>query len=93
MDIDIDAFYSEQDKRMNLPDEDFDEYLERIGARARCVFLTSAQLFIPTRTLRKGVVDPTVVLNPGHPSQDTNEDTENSPARGLLSSANIDGLR
>ncbi|KAF5376697.1 hypothetical protein D9615_007866 [Tricholomella constricta] len=30
--MDIDAYYRELDKRMNLPDDDLDEYLNRIGA-------------------------------------------------------------
>ncbi|GLB44450.1 putative DNA polymerase beta palm [Lyophyllum shimeji] len=35
MDMDVEAFFREQDKRMNLPDDDFDEYLNRIGAYRR----------------------------------------------------------
>ncbi|KAG5638696.1 hypothetical protein H0H81_010921 [Sphagnurus paluster] len=33
--MDLEAFYREQDKRMNLPEEDLDEYLNRIGAPRR----------------------------------------------------------
>ncbi|KAF9458133.1 hypothetical protein BDZ94DRAFT_148263 [Collybia nuda] len=29
--MDLDAFFFEQDQRMNLPDDDFDEYLKRMG--------------------------------------------------------------
>jgi hypothetical protein len=44
IDFDIDAFYREQDKRMNLPDEDFNEYLTRRGTRMRSVLLYLAHL-------------------------------------------------
>jgi hypothetical protein len=47
VDFDIDAFYREQDKRMSLPDEDFNEYLDRMGTRTRFVLVNSAQPFVP----------------------------------------------
>ena len=30
--IDLDAFFREQDKRMNMPEDDFEEYLDRMGS-------------------------------------------------------------
>lgn len=33
--MDVDAFLREQDRRMNLPDDDFDEYLNRMGTHRR----------------------------------------------------------
>lgn len=35
LDSDINAFYREQDRRMNLPDDDFNEYLSRMNTRTR----------------------------------------------------------
>lgn len=34
--MDLDAFFLEQDQRMNMPDDDFDEYLKRMGYKTRC---------------------------------------------------------
>lgn len=37
-DFDVEAYYAEQDERMNLPDEDADEYIKRVSLlRQRCV--------------------------------------------------------
>jgi len=46
-DFDIDAFYREQDRRMNLPDEDINKYLARMGTIRKSVLPTLAQLFSP----------------------------------------------
>jgi hypothetical protein len=46
LDLDVDSFYHEQDKRMRLPDEDFNEYLARIGARTRFVLQNLTQPFV-----------------------------------------------
>lgn len=36
--FDVEAYYREQDERMNLPDEDANEYLKRVSSlRQRCV--------------------------------------------------------
>lgn len=37
-DFDVETYYAEQDERMNLPDEDTDEYIKRLSSlRERCV--------------------------------------------------------
>ena len=37
-DFDVEAYYAEQAERMNLPDEDADEYIKRVSSlRQRCV--------------------------------------------------------
>ena len=36
--FDVEAYYAEQDERMNLPDEDTDEFIKRVSSlRQRCV--------------------------------------------------------
>ena len=39
-DFDWEAYYAEQDERMNLPDEDTDEFIKRMSLlRQRCVHM------------------------------------------------------
>jgi hypothetical protein len=39
-DFDVEAYYTEQDERMNLPDEDTDEFIKRVSSlRQRCVHM------------------------------------------------------
>lgn len=38
MDFDINAYYAEQEDRMNLPDESMEDYAERVSKfKSRCV--------------------------------------------------------
>lgn len=43
LNFDIDAFYREQDKRMNLLDDDLNDYVARMGTRTRSVLLHFGQ--------------------------------------------------
>jgi hypothetical protein len=91
IDIDIDAFYREQDKRMNLPDEDFNEYLARIGIRTRSTFLSSVQPLIPTRSFRQDI-DRSIMPSPGYASQDPKGSEHTLDARGSSPSTNVTGM-
>jgi len=36
--LDVEVYYTEQDERMNLPDEDADKYIKRVSSlQQRCV--------------------------------------------------------
>ena len=38
--FDVEVYYAEQDERMNLPDEDTDEFIKRVSSlRQRCVHM------------------------------------------------------